>query len=172
MSRAPRSMAILRVLAAGPPLLAAEIAADPRVGGADGRDVGFLLWRLRDARLVRIDDRRRRRYVWAITDLGREEAARPDAEEPLAPRFGVRQKEVLAALRGGVRAAWAPEHREHRCRAWIVVRRGAPLDARVIRSLRERGLVAEVRRHERWHEYALTPAGESAADAVAAKEDA
>lgn len=165
-----RARGVLRVLAADGPLTAAEIVANPAVGGSDGRDVGLLLRRLRDARLVRIDDRRRRRYVWTVTDLGREEAAKPDAEGPPAPRFGVRQAEVLAALRGGVRAAWAPEHRERRCRAWVVVRHGRPLDGRVVRSLRERGLIAEVRRHERWHEYALTPDGESAAAQFAAKE--
>src|SRR5262245_25261883 len=128
-----RARTILRVLSAGGPLTAAEIVADPTVGGADGRDVGLLLWRLRGARLVRIDDRRRRRYVWAVTDLGREEAARRDAEVPPALRFGVRQVEVLVAMRGGVRAAWAPEHRERRCRAWIVVRHGRALDGRVVR---------------------------------------
>jgi hypothetical protein len=162
-----RQRAVLHALSARGPLTAAELVADPAVGGADGRDVSLLLWRLRDARLVRIDDRRRRRYVWAVTDLGREKAEQPDAEKPIAPRFGVRQEEVLVALRGGVRAAWAPDHRERHCRAWVVIRSGEVLDGRVVRSLRRRGLVAEVRRHERWHEYALTAEGEAVAARLA-----
>lgn len=163
MIRGDRSRAILLALATSGPMTAAELVANPAVGGTDGRNVGLLLWRLRDAGLTRIDDRRRRRYVWAVTNLGREKAAKPDPVNPPSPRLGARQAAVLVALRGGVRAAWAPDHRERRCRAWVVMRSGETLDARVVRSLRERGLVAEVRRHERWHEYALTADGEAAA---------